>query len=70
MEYRPGSISITAPSRPVLAGRYPEIKPYDHGMLDGQPLYWDLCGNSDHEPAVVIHGGPGPECSAGGAPVT
>jgi hypothetical protein len=30
MEYRRGSISITAPSRPVLAGPYPEIEPYDH----------------------------------------
>ncbi|MFL5158808.1 MAG: prolyl aminopeptidase, partial [Microvirga sp.] len=27
---------------------YPEIEPYDHGMLDvsdGHRIYWELCGN-------------------------
>src|SRR5216683_8153603 len=30
--------------------RYPEIEPYDTGMLsvgDGQQLYWETCGNPD-----------------------
>jgi proline iminopeptidase len=49
-----------------MAGRYPEIEPYDHGMLDvgdGSRLYWETCGNPDGKPAVVLHGGPGAGCS-------
>jgi proline iminopeptidase len=41
---------------------YPEIEPYDHGLLDvgdGHRVYWEVCGNPDGKPAVVIHGGPG-----------
>ncbi|MDX6249001.1 MAG: proline iminopeptidase [Kribbellaceae bacterium] len=41
---------------------YPEIEPYEHGMLDvgdGQLVYWEVCGNPDGKPAVVLHGGPG-----------
>jgi proline iminopeptidase len=41
---------------------YPETEPYDHGMLDvgdGQLVYWEVCGNPDGKPAVVLHGGPG-----------
>ncbi len=49
-----------------MVGRYPEIEPYDHGMLDvgdGNRLYWETCGNPDGKPAVVLHGGPGAGCS-------
>ena len=31
-----------------MAGRYPEIEPYEHGMLDvgdGHLVYWEACGN-------------------------
>jgi proline iminopeptidase len=45
---------------------YPEIEPYDHGMLDvgeGNLIYWEVCGNPDGKPAVVLHGGPGSGCS-------
>ncbi|TCC54550.1 prolyl aminopeptidase [Kribbella pittospori] len=41
---------------------YPETDPYDEGMLDvgdGHRVYWEVCGNPDGKPAVVIHGGPG-----------
>ena len=51
-----------------MAGLYPEIEPYDHGMLDvgdGHSLYWETCGNPEGKPAVVIHGGPGSGCSEG-----
>ncbi|WP_329555510.1 prolyl aminopeptidase [Streptomyces sp. NBC_00696] len=47
-------------------GLYPEIEPYDHGMLDvgdGNRVYWETCGNPDGKPAVVLHGGPGSGCS-------
>lgn len=47
---------------------YPEIEPYDHGMLDvgdGNLVYWEVCGNPNGKPAVVLHGGPGSGCSAG-----
>lgn len=41
---------------------YPEIQPYETGMLDvgdGHSLYWELTGNPDGKPAVMLHGGPG-----------
>ena len=41
---------------------YPEIQPYETGMLDvgdGHSLYWELCGNPDGKPVVFLHGGPG-----------
>ncbi|MDP9864704.1 MULTISPECIES: prolyl aminopeptidase [Streptosporangium] len=47
---------------------YPPIEPYDHGMLDtgdGNLVYWEVCGNPDGKPALVVHGGPGAGCSAG-----
>ncbi|MDH6626959.1 proline iminopeptidase [Streptomyces sp. LBL] len=45
---------------------YPEIEPYDHGMLDvgdGNRVYWETCGNPSGKPALVLHGGPGSGCS-------
>jgi proline iminopeptidase len=47
---------------------YPPIEPYEHGMLDvgdGNLVYWEVCGNPDGKPAVVVHGGPGSGCSTG-----
>ena len=41
---------------------YPEIQPYDSGMLDvgdGHSLYWERCGTPGAKPAVFLHGGPG-----------
>ena len=41
---------------------YPEIQPYDTGMLgvgDGQEVYWEVSGNPDGKPVVFLHGGPG-----------
>ncbi|MEU3371441.1 prolyl aminopeptidase [Streptomyces sp. NPDC006660] len=41
---------------------HPETAPYDHGMLDagdGDLVYWEVCGNPEGKPAVVVHGGPG-----------
>ena len=46
--------------------RFPEIEPYDHGMLavgDEQEIYWETCGNPAGKPAVVLHGGPGSGCT-------
>ncbi len=45
---------------------YPEIEPYDHGLLDvgdGHRVYWELCGNPQGKPVVFLHGGPGGGCS-------
>jgi proline iminopeptidase len=41
---------------------YPEIEPYDSGLLDvgdGQRLYWETSGNPEGKPVVFLHGGPG-----------
>jgi proline iminopeptidase len=51
-----------------MAERFPPIEPYDHGMLDvgdGNLVYWEVCGNPDGKPALVVHGGPGSGCGAG-----
>ncbi len=43
---------------------YPEIEPYDSGMLDvgdGVKIYWETSGKPDGKPAVFLHGGPGGE---------
>jgi proline iminopeptidase len=41
---------------------YPEIEPYDHGMLavdDDHRLYWEQSGNPEGVPVLFLHGGPG-----------
>jgi proline iminopeptidase len=45
---------------------YPEIEPYDHGLLevgDDHRVYWEACGEPGGKPAVVLHGGPGSGCT-------
>lgn len=45
---------------------YPPIEPYDQGMLnvgDENHVYWEVCGNPDGKPALVVHGGPGSGCT-------
>ncbi|HKV44935.1 MAG TPA: prolyl aminopeptidase [bacterium] len=45
---------------------YPEIEPYDRGMLevdDGNLVYWETCGSPGGKPTVVLHGGPGSGCT-------
>ncbi|MEV0345122.1 prolyl aminopeptidase [Nonomuraea sp. NPDC050680] len=47
---------------------YPPIEPYDHGHLDtgdGHLVYWEVCGNPQGKPALVVHGGPGSGCTPG-----
>jgi proline iminopeptidase len=48
--------------------RYPEIEPYEEGMLDvgdGQHIYWEASGNPRGKAAVVLHGGPGGGSASG-----
>ena len=45
---------------------YPSIEPHETGMLDvgdGHRIYWEVCGNPDGKPALVLHGGPGSGCT-------
>ncbi|THV14092.1 prolyl aminopeptidase [Rhizobium rhizophilum] len=45
-----------------LRGFYPEIEPYETGMLDvgdGHQVYWERFGTRGAKPAVFLHGGPG-----------
>jgi proline iminopeptidase len=45
---------------------YPELEPYDRGMLAVSPvhqLYYEQCGNPEGKPVVLLHGGPGAGCS-------
>ncbi len=44
------------------------VEPYATGMLDvgdGHSLYWEMCGNPEGKPAVMLHGGPGAGCTPG-----
>ena len=41
---------------------YPEIEPFESGMLDvgdGHSLYWERSGTPGAKPVVFLHGGPG-----------
>jgi proline iminopeptidase len=45
---------------------YPELEPHEAGMLEveaGNKIYFEICGNPNGEPAVVLHGGPGSGCT-------
>ncbi|MET7717899.1 prolyl aminopeptidase [Streptomyces sp. NPDC005407] len=47
---------------------YPPIEPHEQGMLDvgdGHLVHWEVCGNPEGKPALVVHGGPGSGCSTG-----
>ncbi len=51
-----------------MTDRYPEIEPFDSGIFDtgdGHHIHWEVCGNLDGKPAVVLHGGPGSGCTPG-----
>lgn len=46
---------------------YPRLEPHASGQLtvgDGHRIYWEVCGNPEGRPALVLHGGPGSGCSA------
>jgi len=41
---------------------FPPIEPYDTGFLkvsELHKLYWEVCGNEEGVPVMVLHGGPG-----------
>jgi proline iminopeptidase len=45
-----------------MKGLYPEIEPFDSGMLDVSDIhtiYWERCGNPEGIPVLFLHGGPG-----------
>ena len=49
-----------------MTSLFPAVEPYDNGTLDvgqGNSIYWEVCGNPDGKPAVVLHGGPGSGCT-------
>ena len=46
----------------ALRSFYPEIEPFETGMLDvgdGHAIYWERVGTKGAKPAVFLHGGPG-----------
>jgi proline iminopeptidase len=46
----------------TLRTLYPEIEPFETGMLDvgdGHTVYWERVGTRGAKPAVFLHGGPG-----------
>jgi proline iminopeptidase len=60
--------SVQSESGRLMRSRYPEIEPYETGVLetsDGHSVYWEVSGNPKGKPAIFLHGGPGSGCSAG-----
>lgn len=54
-------------ARSIRSDLFPEIEPYESGMLalDGlHRMYWEQSGNPDGVPIVFLHGGPGAGASA------
>lgn len=54
--------TVAHPAGALRRTPYPEIEPYESGMLDvgdGQRLYWECSGRPDGDPVVFVHGGPG-----------
>ena len=50
----------------VRRALYPEIEPYDSGMLAVSPLhtlYYEQCATPRGKPVVFLHGGPGAGCN-------
>ncbi|MGI9621339.1 MAG: alpha/beta fold hydrolase [Acidimicrobiales bacterium] len=46
----------------MVTSRYPRTEPFDGGMLEvgaGHAIHWQVAGNPDGKPAVLLHGGPG-----------
>ena len=51
----------------LVADLYPITEPYSSGRLNvgkGHRIHWDVAGNPDGKPAVLLHGGPGSGSSA------
>ena len=47
---------------------YPPIEPHHAGMLpvgDCHEIYYEVCGNPEGIPVLVLHGGPGTGCNVG-----
>lgn len=45
-----------------MRARYPDIEPFERGQLDvgdGNRIAWEVSGDPNGTPAVVLHGGPG-----------
>jgi proline iminopeptidase len=60
---RAATMKAVPPAQP-----FPPIEPYDQGLLDvgdGNRVFWEVCGNRDGKPALVVHGGPGSGCGTG-----
>lgn len=56
------------PSRDFNVFMYPPIEPLETGFLavdDPHRIYWEVSGNPDGAPVIVLHGGPGGGSSAG-----
>ena len=65
---RPATPRAATETERAALERYPEIEPYDEGMLDvgdGQRIYWEVSGNPHGNAALVLHGGPGGGSSPG-----
>jgi proline iminopeptidase len=55
-----GAIGQTPPTEPHEL--YPDVEPFQTGYLkvsDLHEIYYELCGNPDGRPVMILHGGPG-----------
>jgi len=52
---------MTLSKPPYERTLYPEIEPYNTGMLrvsESHEIYFEECGNPNGKPVVYLHGGP------------
>ncbi len=58
---------MTLSKPPYERTRYPEIEPFNTGMLrvsETHEIYFEECGNPNGKAVVYLHGGPGAGCRA------
>jgi hypothetical protein len=57
--------TLPAEKKKTLTGLWPQIEPFKTGYLKVSAvheLYYELCGNPNGKPAIVLRGGPGGGC--------
>lgn len=63
--YASAALSPPNPDNKLLKTLYPPIQPYEKGFLkvtQTHNIYYELSGNPNGNPVVVLHGGPGGGC--------
>lgn len=62
-------VRVTSPEKvDGFRTKYPPVEAYETGMMKVSGLhtiYWEVSGNPDGKPCIILHGGPGGGCPPG-----